>query len=88
MVDYKISIINGSFEQNFQFRSNEQNSQWDLYLNDVKSPYTIKSIMDSDDVYYDLCKWDEPIKGFEFENGGFDRYPNLLEVLTYILKIS
>lgn len=88
MVDYKISINNGSFEQNFQFRSDEHNFQWELYLNDVKSPYTVKQLFDSDDVYYDLCKWDEPIKGFEFEEGGLGMYPNLLEVITYILKIS
>lgn len=88
MVDYKISINNGSFEQNFQFRSDEHNFQFDLYLNNVKSPYSIKQLFDSDDVYYELCKNNEPIKSFEFDEGGLGMYPNLLEVLTYILKIS
>jgi hypothetical protein len=88
MVDYKISINNGSFEQNFEFRSDEHNFQWGVYLNGMKSSYTIKSIMDNDDVYYDLCKNDETIKGFEFENGGLGVYSNLLEILTYIMKIS
>lgn len=98
MVDYKISINNGSFEQNFEFRYDEHNFQWELYLTqiglntlevkNVKSPYTIKHIMDSDDVYYDLCKNDEPIKGFEFEVGALGNIPNLLEVLMYILKVS
>ena len=88
MVDYKISINNGSFEQNFQFRSDEQNSQWELYLNNVKSPYSVKRHEDNDNTYYDLCKWDNPIKSFEFEIGGFGNLPNLLEVTTHILKIS
>jgi hypothetical protein len=88
MVDYTIKINNGSFEQNFELRSDEHNFQWELYLNGMKSYYTIKCIMDTDDVYYDLCKKDEPIKAFEFENGGLGVYSNLLEVLTYIMKIS
>lgn len=88
MVDYKISINNGSFEQNFELRSDEHNFQWELYLNGVKSPYSIKVIEDNDNTYYDLCKNDEPVKGFEFEEGGLGMYPNLLEVLTYIMKIS
>lgn len=89
MVDYKISINNnGSLEQNFEFRSDEQNFQWELYLNGVKSPYSIKVIEDNDNTYYDLCKNNEPIKGFEFKIGGFGNISNLLEVLTYILKIS
>ena len=54
----------------------------------MKSPYTIKSFIDNDEVYYDLCKNDKPIIAFEFENGGFGNTPNLLEVLTYIMKIS
>lgn len=88
MTDYKITINNGSFEYNFELRSDESNFQWGVYLNGVKSPYTIKSIIDNDNLYYDVCKNNEPIKGFEFDNGGLGVYSNLLEVITYIMKVS
>jgi len=88
MVDYTIKINNGSFEQNFELRSDERYFQWELYLNGMKSYYTIKCIGDTDDVYFVLYKKDKPIKTFEFENGGLGVYSNLLEVLTYIIKIS
>tara|TARA_R110000868_G_scaffold357447_1_gene618935 strand:- start:1805 stop:2071 length:267 start_codon:yes stop_codon:yes gene_type:complete len=88
MVDYKISINNGSFEQNFEFRYDEHNFQWQLYSNGLKMPYSIKIMEDNDSTSYDLCKNDEPIKGFEFEVGALGNIPNLLEVLMYILKVS
>lgn len=98
MIDYKISINNGSLEQNFEFRKLDYTFQWDLYLSQiglntlelkyVKSPYSVKLFEDSDFVGYELYKGDEPIKLFEFEVGGLGNIPNLLEVLTYIMKIS
>jgi len=88
MEDYNITINNGSFEQNFEFRSDEHNFQWGVYLNGYKSSYTIKCIVDNDWVSYDLCKSGQPIKGFEFENGGLGVYSNMLEILTYIMRIS
>jgi hypothetical protein len=98
MVDYKITINNGSFEQNYEFRKSDYKSEWNLYLTqiglntlevkNVKSPYSITLIEDNDFVGYELYKGDEPIKLFEFEVGGLGNIPNLLEVLTYITKIS
>ena len=98
MVDYTIKINNGSFEQTYEFRKLDYTDKWDLYLSqinlnslqlkDVKSPYSVKLIEDGDFVGYELYKGDNPIKLFEFEIGGFGNIPNLLEVITYILKIS
>ena len=98
MVDYKISINNGSIEQTYEFRKLDYTFQWDLYLThiglntldvkNVKSPYSVKLIKDSDFVGYELIKGDEPIKLFEFGDGDLGYIPNLLEVITYILKIS
>lgn len=98
MVDYKISINNGSIEQTYEFRKLDYTYQWDLYLThiglntlevkNVKSPYSIKMYEDNDNTYYDLCKNDEPIKLFDFGDGGLGYIPNLLEVITYIIKIS
>lgn len=98
MVDYKISINNGSFEQNYEFRKLDYTFQWDLYLSqinlnslqlkDVKSPYSVKLIEDGDFVGYELYKGDNPIKLFEFRIGGFGNISNLLEVTTYILRNS
>ena len=88
MEDYNITINNSSFEYNFEFRSDENNFQWELYLNGYKSSYTIKLIEDNDWVSYDLCKSGQPIKGFEWEDGGLSKLSNLLEVLTYIMRLS
>ena len=98
MVDYTIKINNGSFEQNYEFRKSDYKSEWYLYLTQIglntlevksiKSPYSITLIEDSDFLGYELYKGDKPIKLFEFENGGLGNIPNLLEVLTYIMKIS
>ena len=88
MVDYKISINNGSIEQNYEFRKLDYTSQWDLYLNGVKSPYSIKLVEDNDFLGYELYKGDEPKLMFEFENGGLSYIPNLLEVITSIIKLS
>jgi len=98
MVDYKISINNGSIEQNYEFRKLDYTSQWDLYLThiglntlevkSVKSPYSIKLVEDNDFLGYELYKGDEPKLMFEFENGGLSYIPNLLEVITSIIKLS
>ena len=98
MVDYTIKINNGSFEQTYEFRKLDYTDKWDLYLSqinlnslqlkDVKSPYSVKLIKDSDFVGYELIKGDEPIKLFEFGDGDLGYIPNLLEVITYIIKIS
>ena len=99
MENYKIKINNGNIEQEFEFRMSIYKSYvWDVFLtntnlNDlsfqqVKSPYSIKLMEDNDWIYYDLCKNDEPIKMFEWEDSGLNRPSNLLEVLTYIMKNS
>jgi hypothetical protein len=89
MKDYKITINIGGTEYNNEFRYGRNfRYEWELFRNGVKSPYTIKMYEDNDMTYYDLCKNNEPIKMFDFEMGGFGNTSNLLEVLTYIMKIS
>lgn len=99
MKNYTITINNGNTQQEFEFRmSIFKSDHWELFLTnvnlndlevrEVKSPYSIKLIVDNDWISYDLCKNDEPIKSFEWEDGSLGYTPNLLEVITYIVKDS
>lgn len=88
MQNFKVSINNDVNEQIIELRSDETNVQWVVYYNGIKSSYSLKPYHDNHKMYYDLCKNDEPIKGFSFEDGGIGVSTNLLELLTYITKIS
>jgi hypothetical protein len=88
MKDYKITINIGGTEYNNEFRYDHIRYEWELFRNGVKSPYTMKMYEDNDMTYFDLCKNNEPIKMFEWEEFSFAYQPNLLEVLTYIMRLS
>jgi hypothetical protein len=86
MNDLQVTINVGYGKFNFEFRSDHIKFQWEVFLNTMKTPHTIKLIEDNDWVSYYLCKNDEPIQVFEWEDGNLDNPSNLLEVMTYICK--
>ena len=86
MENYTIKINNGNIEQEFEFRYDENYFGWYIYLNGVKTPHSIVYHSDVDGIFYDLCRWDEPIKLFEWDGYTLDNPSNLLEVMTYIMR--